>query len=148
MILGRLGVDGGDFSLTNNILIGYVEQEIDNPNQLLVDYVLSAHSLIKEDRTDLPEYYQLQPNAEKMLINLGFDQSELYLPIAKFSGGWQMRANLAKALFAPSDLLLLDEPTNHLDVETVIWLEDWLKRYSGLAIIISHDREFLDIVTA
>ena len=81
-----------------------------------------------------------------MLISLGFAQEELYLPINQFSGGWQMRANLAKALFIPSDLLLLDEPTNHLDIETVIWLEDWLKRYTGLAIIISHDREFLDNV--
>ena len=114
---------------------------------MLVDYVLSVHPLIVEDHTDLPEYYQLRPNAEKLLMNLGFQLEELYLPIKQFSGGWQMRVNLAKALFVPSDLLLLDEPTNHLDIETVMWLEDWLKLYRGLAVIISHDREFLDNVT-
>lgn len=147
MMLGKIHQDSGDFSLSNNILIGYVEQEIDDQTQLLVEYVLSVHPLIVGDHTDIPEYYSLRPNAEKLLINLGFKQEELYLPINNFSGGWQMRANLAKALIIPSDLLLLDEPTNHLDVETVIWLEDWLKKYSGLAVIISHDREFLDNVT-
>lgn len=147
MVLGKVFPDSGDYSLSNNTLIGYVEQEIEEQSELLVDYVLSVHPLIVEDHTDVPEYYSLRPNAEKLLINLGFKQEELYLPISNFSGGWQMRANLAKALIIPSDLLLLDEPTNHLDVETVIWLEDWLKKYLGLAIIISHDREFLDNVT-
>lgn len=147
LILGKLAPEAGDYSLTNNSLIAYVEQEIHAQDELLVDYVLSVHPLIIHDHTDLPEYYQLRPNAEKLLMNLGFEIDELYLPIKEFSGGWQMRANLAKALFIPSDLLLLDEPTNHLDIETVMWLEDWLKLYRGLAIIISHDREFLDNVT-
>ena len=81
-------------------------------------------------------------------MNLGFQLEELSKPLREFSGGWQMRVPiLLKALFCPSDLLLLDEPTNHLDIETVIWLETWLKRFQGLAIIISHDREFLDNVT-
>eukprot|EP01042_Synura_sphagnicola_P023453 gene23453-29928_t len=65
-------------------------------------------------------------------------------PVASFSGGWRMRLNLAQALMCPSDLLLLDEPTNHLDLDAIIWLEDWLKRYPGTLIIISHDRDFLD----
>jgi ATP-binding cassette subfamily F protein 3 len=65
-------------------------------------------------------------------------------PVSSFSGGWRMRLNLAQALMCPSDLLLLDEPTNHLDLDAIIWLEDWLKRYSGTLIIISHDRDFLD----
>ncbi len=147
VILGTLAVESGEFFLPNHTLIGYVEQEIHNQNELLVDYVLSTHPLIVQDHTDLPEYYQLRPKAEKLLINLGFKLEELYLPIDNFSGGWQMRANLAKALILPSDLLLLDEPTNHLDLETVMWLEDWLKNYTGLAIIISHDREFLDNIT-
>lgn len=147
MIMGKLAPDAGDFSLNADTLIGYVEQEIELLDLPIVDYVLSVHPLIKNDQTDLPEFYRLRPAAEKLLINLGFELHELYLPISNFSGGWQMRANLAKALFIPSDLLLLDEPTNHLDLETVIWLEDWLKSYTGLAIIISHDREFLDNVT-
>lgn len=147
LILGQNHPDMGEFSLSQNTYIAYVEQEITDSEILLVEYVLSVHPLIINDHSDLPEYYQLRPKAEKLLVSLGFKQEELYLPLNNFSGGWQMRANLAKALFVPSDLLLLDEPTNHLDVETVLWLEDWLKKYSGLVIIISHDREFLDNVT-
>ncbi|MCC2625701.1 MAG: transporter ATP-binding protein [Burkholderiales bacterium] len=147
LILGQNHPDIGDFGLSQDTHIAYVEQEIEDSDILLTEYVLNVHPLIIEAHIDLPEYYQLRPSAEKLLINLGFSQEELYLPLNHFSGGWQMRANLAKALFVPSDLLLLDEPTNHLDVETVIWLEDWLKKYSGLLMIISHDREFLDNVT-
>lgn len=147
LILGKMHPESGDCNLAQGSLIAYVEQEIADASIALVDYVLSIHPLVLEDATYLPEYYQLRPSAEKLLINLGFAQDELYQPLASFSGGWQMRVNLAKALFIPSDLLLLDEPTNHLDLETVIWLEDWLKTYPGLAIIISHDREFLDNVT-
>src|SRR5450830_963655 len=69
---------------------------------------------------------------------------QMQQPVASFSGGWRMRLNLAQALMCPSDLLLLDEPTNHLDLDAIIWLEDWLKKYPGTLIIISHDRDFLD----
>jgi ATP-binding cassette subfamily F protein 3 len=148
LLLGQLKEDAGEYTLSNGILLSYVEQEIEQDTRPLIEYVLSVHPLIKNEQTDLPEYYRLQPMAEKLLMNLGFKEQELYQPLNYFSGGWQMRANLAKALFMPSDLLLLDEPTNHLDVETVIWFEDWLKSYSGLLIVISHDREFLDNVTS
>lgn len=147
LILGTNHPDKGDFILPNDTLISYIEQEITAVDQPLIEYVLLAHRIYAEEHTDLPEYYQLRPNAEKLLVNLGFQNHELEKPLKEFSGGWQMRANLAKALFCPSDLLLLDEPTNHLDIETVMWLETWLTRYQGLAIIISHDREFLDNVT-
>ncbi len=66
--------------------------------------------------------------------------------MAEFSGGWRVRLNLARALMSPSDLLLLDEPTNHLDLDAVLWLEQWLRRYPGVLMVISHDREFLDAV--
>lgn len=147
LILGENQPESGDCELPADTLISYIEQEIENVTQELIEYVLMAHNIYAEDHSDLPEYYQLRPNAEKLLMNLGFKLEELNQPLREFSGGWQMRANLAKALFCPSDLLLLDEPTNHLDIETVLWLETWLKRYQGLAIIISHDREFLDNVT-
>lgn len=147
LVLGQNQPESGDCELPADTLISYIEQEIENVNQELIEYVLMAHNIYAEDHTDLPEYYQLRPNAEKLLMNLGFKLEELTQPLQSFSGGWQMRANLAKALFCPSDLLLLDEPTNHLDIETVLWLETWLKRYQGLALIISHDREFLDNVT-
>ncbi|HLX53893.1 MAG TPA: ATP-binding cassette domain-containing protein, partial [Aquella sp.] len=108
LILGENHPDLGDFGLSQDTHIAYVEQEIEDSDILLTEYVLNVHPLIIEEHTDLPEYYQLRPKAEKLLINLGFQQDELYLPLNNFSGGWQMRANLAKALFVPSDLLLLD----------------------------------------
>lgn len=147
LFLGENQPETGDYGLPADTLISHIEQEIENVDQELIEYVLTAHYIYAEEHIDLPEYYQLRPNAEKLLVNLGFKLKELDKPLREFSGGWQMRANLAKALFIPSDLLLLDEPTNHLDIETVIWLESWLKHYSGLALIISHDREFLDNVT-
>ncbi|MFM8467520.1 MAG: ATP-binding cassette domain-containing protein [Oxalobacteraceae bacterium] len=91
--------------------------------------------------------YTVRSRAEQLLTGLGFTQQQMMLPVASFSGGWRMRLNLAQALICPSDLLLLDEPTNHLDLDAILWLEDWLKRYAGTLIVISHDRDFLDGVT-
>ncbi|MEO7116435.1 MAG: ATP-binding cassette domain-containing protein, partial [Caldimonas sp.] len=84
---------------------------------------------------------------QAMLLGLGFKSPELDAPVNSFSGGWRMRLQLARALMCPADLMLLDEPTNHLDLDALVWLEAWLKRYSGTMIVISHDREFLDAVT-
>ncbi len=91
--------------------------------------------------------YTVRSRAEQLLTGLGFTQAQMSLPVSSFSGGWRMRLNLAQALICPSDLLLLDEPTNHLDLDAILWLEDWLKRYPGTLIVISHDRDFLDGVT-
>ncbi len=88
--------------------------------------------------------YTVRSRAEQLLTGLGFTQEQMGSPVASFSGGWRMRLNLAQALMCPSDLLLLDEPTNHLDLDAIIWLEDWLKRYPGTLVVISHDRDFLD----
>ena len=88
--------------------------------------------------------YTVRYGAEQLLHGLGFSHEQMNQPVASFSGGWRMRLNLAQALMCPSDLLLLDEPTNHLDLDAIIWVEDWLKRYAGTLVIVSHDRDFLD----
>ena len=88
--------------------------------------------------------YTINSRAGRLLLGLGFSTADFTKPTKEFSGGWRMRLNLAQALICRSDLLLLDEPTNHLDLDTVMWLEDWLKAYPGTLIIISHDRDFLD----
>src|SRR5487761_2778815 len=91
--------------------------------------------------------HDAEARAQALILGLGFKVSELNQPVNGFSGGWRMRLQLARALMCPSDLLLLDEPTNHLDLDALVWLEAWLKRYSGTMIVISHDREFLDAIT-
>ena len=88
--------------------------------------------------------YTVRSRAERLLHGLGFPHEQMREPVASFSGGWRMRLNLAQALMCPSDLLLLDEPTNHLDLDAILWLEDWLKRYAGTLLVVSHDRDFLD----
>ena len=88
--------------------------------------------------------YTVRSRAEQLLHGLGFSHEQMGEPVATFSGGWRMRLNLAQALMCPSDLLLLDEPTNHLDLDAILWLEDWLKRYAGTLLVVSHDRDFLD----
>ena len=90
--------------------------------------------------------YTAPARAETLLLGLGFTLQQTREPVSSFSGGWRMRLNLAQALMCRSDLLLLDEPTNHLDLDAIVWLEDWLHRYPGTLIVISHDREFLDSV--
>ena len=87
-----------------------------------------------------------EARSRSLLAGLGFDVRQAEQPVDALSGGWRMRLNLARALFAPGDLLLLDEPTNHLDLDAILWLERWLLRYPGTAVIVSHDRDFLDRV--
>ena len=88
--------------------------------------------------------YTVRSRAEQLLVGLGFKHEDLEKPVSSFSGGWRMRLNLAQALMCPSDLLLLDEPTNHLDLDAILWVEEWLKRYRGTLLVVSHDRDFLD----
>jgi ATP-binding cassette subfamily F protein 3 len=87
-----------------------------------------------------------QARVKELLAGLGFSESDAGRPVESLSGGWRMRLNLARALFVPSDLLLLDEPTNHLDLDAIVWFERWLLRYPGTALVVSHDRDFLDRV--
>jgi ATP-binding cassette, subfamily F, member 3 len=88
--------------------------------------------------------YDARARAGRLLHGLGFKAETHERAVREFSGGWRVRLNLARALMAPSELLLLDEPTNHLDLDAVLWLEEWLRRYQGTLLVISHDREFLD----
>lgn len=90
--------------------------------------------------------WDAESRAAQLLRGLGFADADLQRPVNAFSGGWRMRLALARTLMRRSDLLLLDEPTNHLDLDTVLWLEGWLKRYRGTMLVISHDRDFLDSV--
>lgn len=90
---------------------------------------------------------QADAEVEKILKGLGFKQEDIHKPLNTFSGGWQMRVQMAKLLVQQHDYLLLDEPTNHLDIESIIWLEDYLRNYPDCIIIVSHDKQFLDNVT-
>uniref|UniRef100_UPI0037BE369A ABC-F family ATP-binding cassette domain-containing protein n=1 Tax=Arenimonas sp. TaxID=1872635 RepID=UPI0037BE369A len=103
------------------------------------DAVAEAHQKLDELNG-----YDAPARAGKLLHGLGFGAESHLRPVSDFSGGWRVRLNLARALMKPSDLLLLDEPTNHLDLDAVLWLEQWLLRYPGTIMLISHDREFLD----
>ncbi len=117
------------------------------------DYDSPDYHRLIEDLAQSNERYQMlgghtmDVDIEKTLTGLGFQRNELHQPIRTFSGGWQMRVELAKILLSHPDLLLLDEPTNHLDIESIQWLEGFLESYPGAVILVSHDRAFLDNVT-
>ena len=133
-----------------------LEEKIALYNQQMserTDYESEGYAKLIQDFTDVNEKYDLiggataQADAEKILKGLGFKQKDFEREIAEFSGGWQMRVELAKMLLSRPDYLLLDEPTNHLDIESIIWLEGFLKNYEKAVIVISHDQQFLDNTT-
>ncbi len=142
--------------------IAYVEQEIANSDQPAIEFVLDGDvelrllekALAKENhdsawfdaqhRFEAIDGYGAKARAAQLLNGLGFANDTLERPVASFSGGWRMRLNLARALMHRADLLLLDEPTNHLDLEAILWLEQYLARYPGSILLVSHDREFLN----
>ncbi len=117
------------------------------------DYTSEAYQKLAEKLADANDRFAIiggttqQARAEKVLLGLGFSHQDFNRMMAEFSGGWQMRVELAKILLRSPDLLLLDEPTNHLDIESIQWLESFLQEYSGAVVIISHDRAFLDNIT-
>jgi ATP-binding cassette subfamily F protein 3 len=147
--------------------VAEVEQETALSERVALEYVIDGDEELRQVEVRLAEAeskvepmsiascherlqeidgYQALSRAARLLAGLGFSEADIRKPLNSFSGGWIMRLNLARALMCRSDLLLLDEPTNHLDLDAVIWLEQWLRRYQGSLLLISHDRDFLDAV--
>jgi len=133
-----------------------IELKLDAINEQLAtrtDYESEIYSQLIIDLTDLTERYELlggynyKGDTEKILQGLGFQREDFDKLTDTFSGGWRMRIELAKLLLQNNDILLLDEPTNHLDIESIIWLENFLKSYAGAIVLVSHDKMFLDNVT-
>ena len=133
-----------------------LEQQITAVNQEMserTDYESDGYMQLITDLNDLNERfgmlggYTIQSEMSQVLIGLGFQLDDFERQTNEFSGGWRMRLELAKILLSKPDVLLLDEPTNHLDIESIVWLEGWLKNYSGAVVLVSHDRAFLDAVT-
>ena len=162
LIRGEIKPDGGEVSLQAGKTIAFVEQEIANSDMPALEFVLDGDAelrvlektLAKENhdtawfeaqhRYEAIDGYGAPARAAQLLNGLGFANDSLERTVASFSGGWRMRLNLARALMHRADLLLLDEPTNHLDLEAILWLEQYLARYSGSILLVSHDREFLN----
>lgn len=154
-----------DFELGRTVLeeayeafteIKIVERKLEEINHQLVtrtDYESEAYSQIIESLSDYTHQFEILGgynyvgDTEKILIGLGFKREEFNNQTDTFSGGWRMRIELAKLLLQSNDILLLDEPTNHLDIESIIWLESFLRNFPGVVVIVSHDKMFLDNVT-
>ncbi len=167
LVGGELAPDSGEFSRPRDWILAHVRQETPALARSALDYVLDgdreyraieselrqaeeAHDAVRQavlhERLHAIGGYAAPARAASLMHGLGFVAADEPRHVAEFSGGWRMRLNLAQALMCRSDLLLLDEPTNHLDLDAVFWLEDWLRRYPGTLLLISHDREFLDNV--
>src|SRR4249919_1914225 len=167
-IMGEIESDLGNLDMPTRVRIASVAQETPSLPDPAIDFVLSGdaavYDVIRAEATamDAEDYdavaeahhrldelngYDASARAGRLLHGLGFPADTHSRPVSSFSGGWRVRLNLARALMMPSDLLLLDEPTNHLDLDAVLWLEQWLLKYPGTLMLISHDREFLDGVT-
>jgi ATP-binding cassette subfamily F protein 3 len=138
LIVGEMEPDKGAISVPKDYRVGYLQQHIH----------FNEVTLIEEATLGLPPHERDQVyKAEKILFGLGFSEEDLYCPPSEFSGGYHLRLHLAKVLLSEPDCLLLDEPTNYLDIQSIRWLTNFLMRWKGEFILISHDREFLDQVT-
>ena len=167
LLLGQLTAEQGGVSLPGGCRIAHMAQEVEASARSARDFILDGDFELRRlerelaeaeargddhaiahahGELDLHEAWSAPRRAEALLRGLGFADSDAERPVSAFSGGWRIRLNLAQALMRPSDLLLLDEPTNHLDLDACLWLENWLRRYSGTLLFISHDRDFMDRV--
>ena len=163
-IRGELLPDAGSIDVPPRWVVAHVAQETPAVPIAAIECVLDGDRELREiehalaagaegaEAAELHHRYEsiggygARARAATLLAGLGFDEARQAEPVDRLSGGWRMRINLAQALMCRSDLLLLDEPTNHLDLDAVLWLEDWLRRYPGTLLLITHDRDFLDAV--
>jgi ATP-binding cassette subfamily F protein 3 len=169
LIRGELHADAGEVSMPPRWVLSHVAQETPALERPALDFVMDGDAELREVERDIAAAeaahdgvrlghlharyeeiggYQARSRAQALLWGLGFGEESHSRAVAEFSGGWRMRLNLARALMCRADLLLLDEPTNHLDLDAVLWLEDWLLGFPGAALVITHDREFLDAVVS
>ncbi len=166
VLAGELGIDAGTLEQPCRAVVRLEQSPptspaaawryiVDTDPQLLAARALLTSSeasgdgnaiALAHDAWEQAGGHRAEARARELLAGLGFTDADALAPVDTLSGGWRMRLNLARALFARSDLLLLDEPTNHLDLDAILWLERWLARYEGTAVIVSHDRDFLDRV--
>ncbi|WP_020409958.1 ATP-binding cassette domain-containing protein [Hahella ganghwensis] len=165
LIMGQLTADTGEIQMPGGTRIAHMAQETPALDCSALDFVLDGDKELRriqkalaqaeadEDGMAVARYHQALDSidgytadvrARQLLEGLGFRRSQQDKPVGSFSGGWRIRLNLAQALMCPSDLMLLDEPTNHLDLDALVWLENWLLRYTGTLLFISHDRDFID----
>lgn len=164
-LAGELSLDKGEIKMPVGLRLSTMAQETPGSERSAIDFVIDSHTRYRDLERDLEaaeqqnddhalarlhgemeliDGYDIKHRAERLLSGLGFHSEQFDKEVSTFSGGWRVRLNLAAALMCPSDLLLLDEPTNHLDLEATVWLEQWLQRYQGTLLMISHDRAFLD----
>ncbi|WP_152208505.1 ATP-binding cassette domain-containing protein [Marinobacter changyiensis] len=167
LLLKELSPESGDISLPGGCRIAHMAQEVAASERSARDFVLDGDIELRRleaelgaaeargddnaqarihGELDIHEAWSAARRAESLIRGLGFSDADADRPVSAFSGGWRIRLNLAQALMRPSDLLLLDEPTNHLDLDACLWLENWLRRYPGTLLFISHDRDFMDRV--
>jgi ATP-binding cassette subfamily F protein 3 len=168
LLAGELAAEAGDCQVQAGTRVVRIAQEAPALERPTLDYVLDADATLRAAERQILEAeesgdgealalaheryaqaggYTAQARALAILAGLGFAPGDAHRAVREFSGGYRMRLNLARALVSPSDLLLLDEPTNHLDLDTILWLENWLRGYAGTLVVVSHDRDFLDRVT-
>ncbi|MEX2962393.1 ABC-F family ATP-binding cassette domain-containing protein [Microbulbifer sp. TYP-18] len=166
LLLGQLETSAGSIGVPSGWRIAHMAQEVATGEGTALNYVLEGdrelHALQAElraaeagaegqlgelhERMAAIDGYSGPARAAQLLHGLGFSHPDQQRPVSSFSGGWRIRLNLARTLMCPADLMLLDEPTNHLDLDATLWLEQWLQRFAGTLLIVSHDRDFLDAV--